>query len=75
MTQNKHFFNKVFGDEITNVEFFGTKEKGFNCLIYSKEGKQFFSNSKHKFYNVYDAFAFAYHERYKKDLSLSDINV
>jgi|DeeseametaMP0200_FD_k123_41228_2 hypothetical protein len=72
---DKKLFDKVFGKEITNVEFFGTNEKGFNCVIYSKEGKQFFSNSKHKFNSIYDAFAFAYYERYKKGLSLSDINI
>jgi uncharacterized protein YlaN (UPF0358 family) len=73
--ENKELFDKVFGSEITNIEFFGTKEGGFNCLIYSKEGKQFFSNSEHKFTNIHDAFAFAYKERYQKDFSLSDINI
>lgn len=65
MEDNKELFDKVFGEEITNVEFFGNKEEGFNCVIYSQEGKQFFSNSKHhQFDNIYDAFAFAYKDRY-----------
>lgn len=75
MENNKELFDKVFGYEITNVEFFGTKEKGFNCVIYSQEGKQFFSNSKYHFNNIYDAFAFAYNKRYKEDFSLNDINI
>lgn len=75
MDSNKELFDRVFGNEITNVEFFGTKDKGFNCVIYSKEGKQFFSNSEHKFSDIYDAFAFAYTERYQKNFSLSDIGI
>ena len=66
MENNKELFNKVFGDEITNVEFFGKKETGFNCFIYDENGDIFSSNSENIFFNLYDAFAFAYKEQYLK---------
>lgn len=72
---DKELFDNVFGKEITNVEFFGTKEKGFNCVIHSDNGNQFFSNSEHYFSDIYQAFAFAYKERYKKTITLNDINI
>jgi hypothetical protein len=60
MKSNEELFKEVFGNEITNVEFYGTVDSGYNCIIYMENGDQYSSNSHNTFYNIYDAFAYAY---------------
>ena len=50
-------FQKVMGSEITNVEFYGTTNSGFSCMIFEPDGKIYQACSE---LDSFDAFSKAY---------------